>query len=1055
VNSPQNSKLKIVVAALLGAGIASAILIWRSPDPARAQQTGQPDPAAQTSPPIAPPESPSTNAPPVSAAAPGAPNPDQPPVTPPVPSEPSSPSPVTAAPAGAPPPGPPGPSDPSPAPSDPAASSDEIQLSFQNANIDNVVQWLAKTTGKSVLKHPRIQCQLTIVSSKKLPPREAVNLVYRALALEGFTTIETSQSISIVPEGQEPKLSPEMLSASQEETPEGRQRLIRVFPLKNIPPGELRDKVRGVLSEKASIEVDERGHQLIVTDYTDNIRLLGELIREIDVPSISETVIEIYPLKYSEADDLSLLISAVLNAQAGPLPSSASPSPSPRPPQPGMPMPMPSSPPPSSGAPPQPAATGSQQVRIWPDKTSNRLIVAAPRSKIPEVEKLIEILDTEKPADVSVRVLPLKHVSAEDLVKEIAPLYQKMGGRSLKEMIEITANTRANSLIILSSESNFKMIEKLVSALDTAEAQERVMQAFPLRNADAEETAKQLQELNQDQDSTSRYPFYFFSSSMQGQSRKKINVVADRRRNTVIVQAPPAAMENIARIIETLDEPVTDNNLAPKIYPLKYVSALDIEEVLNELFLKRQQQRTYWDFYGPSRTTTDQDAGRLYGKVRITSEPYSNSIIVTSNSPENLAAVEEILQQLDVPSQAGETTLRVGLKFAQAVSVASTINILFARGGAPPLRGAPQQPAPQDPRGQQQQASSTQRGFELEQEAKEDAYYPWLGGQQETPRGADGRSTTRPVSDLVGRVRVVPDRRSNSLLITANVHFLPQVMKLINELDAPTAQVLIEAKIIEISADFRDRLGVRWTPDGRIFDEEDMDNALLIRGGGTYQSSPLRSGVLDASLNLDLLIQFLRKNTGSKVLAEPQINIADNELGRLFVGAQVPFIDRSQSTDQGGLIQTFNYRDVGIILEVTPHINNSDEVALRIRAESSNIRAGQTLFGGAILDTRNFRTDLLVKSGQTVVLGGIIQSDEVDTLRKVPLLGDIPGLGWAFKKKDKVSREVELMVFLRTVITRTPEEAGELVEEIEKKAPRLKNWRETAPQNKLEAGSEE
>src|SRR5205823_2876782 len=199
--------------------------------------------------------------------------------------------------------------------------------------------------------------------------------------------------------------------------------------------------------------------------------------------------------------------------------------------------------------------------------------------------------------------------------------------------------------------------------------------------------AKQLQDLNQDQDSSSRYPYYIFSSySMGNRSSKKATFVADRRRNTVIVQAPPAALDGIAKMIEDLDQPVTDNSLAPKIFRLKYVSAADIEDVLNELFLKKQQQRAYWDPFGyPAQDSGDrQNAGRLYGKVRITSEPYANAIIVTSNSPENLGAVEDVLKQLDVPSQAGESTLRLGLRFAKASTVANSINILFAKNGSPP-----------------------------------------------------------------------------------------------------------------------------------------------------------------------------------------------------------------------------------------------------------------------------------------------------------------------------------------------------------------------------------
>src|SRR5439155_14818235 len=268
-------------------------------------------------------------------------------------------------------------------------------------------------------------------------------------------------------------------------------------------------------------------------------------------------------------------------------------------------------------------------------------------------------------------------------------------------------------------------IRKLMATLDTEEAQEKIVKTFPLKNAEAEDVAKQLQDLYKDQDS-SRYPYYYFFSSSQASSRttRKMSVVADRRRNTLIVQAPPAAMDSIAKMIAELDEPVTDDSLAPKIYALKYISAVDIEDVLNELFLKKKQQRPYWyDFYdNPPESTAERDVGRLYGKVRITSEPNSNSLIITANSKESLAAVENVIEQLDRPSEAGESTLRVGLKFAKAFTVANNINILFAKGGSPPLRPVPQpgqQPVPQQ---QQQPGSSSRSGFDLEQELKEEGY---------------------------------------------------------------------------------------------------------------------------------------------------------------------------------------------------------------------------------------------------------------------------------------------------------------------------------------------
>lgn len=851
-------------------------------------------------------------------------------------------------------------------------NQEQIPLSFQGAPIDMVVQWLAQTTGKTVVKHPRVQCQLTITSSKKLSPREAINIVYRALALEGYTAIETSQSILIVPAGEEPRMSPELVTGSVTNIPEGRQRLAKVFSLKHTQASDLKDKIRSALTDKATIDIDEQANEIIVADYNDNIRVVGELI---------------------------------------------------------------------------------------------------------------EALDSDRPQDVTVRVIPLKHVGASDLAKEITPLYQAMSGKNSKPTIDVTADDRANALIVLSSAGEFESIHQLAGMLDTEDAQEKITRTFVLKNADAQDVAKQLQDLAQNSSVNARYVYYF--DQQTDTSGKKTSVVADKRRNAVIVQAPPAQMESIANMITELDQPVSGENLAPKIYHLKYASAADIEDVLNELFLKKQQQRSYWDYYygdDSSSSSSGQDVGRLYGKVRITSEPYSNTIIVTANSRENLEAVEEVLQELDAPSEAGDSTLRIGLRFAKAPALANSLNILFAKNGAPPVRGNNQQN--QNPNGggnnttqpqQQQQTTSSQTGFEMEQETKEEGYYPWLGGNGDGGGGgfnsSNNRGANRPVSDLVDRVRFVADPRSNALLISANVHYFPQILKLIDDLDKPSAQVSIDSRVVEVSSDYLRQMGVRWG-DPSSFTPQDLDNGLVVGtsssyikgfGGNTTANVPfngfssngittiltgLRTGTFSSTMNLDFLIQFLHENVGATILGEPQITINDNESGRLFVGQEVPVPDNTQVSTVGGQNTTLRYKDVGVILEVTPHINTSGDVELKVHAESSTVVPGEVVLNGAVFNTRYFHTDLTAKSGETHVVGGIIQKEVSDTVRKTPFLGSIPGLGWAFKKSDKSINEVELMVFLKPTVVRTPEEAKALLDDVNKRAPMIKEWETDSPLTK-------
>ena len=445
-----------------------------------------------------------------------------------------------------------------------------ILLSFKQANIDMISQWLAETTGKSIVKHPQVNCKLTIISTLKMSKRSAIELVYQALALEGFNAIESTKSIFILPEGQQPKISPTLIDSDDDTTPESRQPVVRVFQLNNIKSSQLKEKVKNILSKTGTIETDDEANKVIATDFAENIQLLSELIQELDVISPSDSVIEIFELKYAEAEELSGLLGGILNGVSAPSSRSSSSSsyrrsPSPR----------------SSGN------NGSEDTRLWADTATNRLIVSCPKARMNEIKRLVLILDSEKPTDVAVRVIPLIHVDSQELMREIAPLYEKLSGTSLKETIEVTANSRSNSLIVLSSESNFQAMQELIRHLDNEDAQETVIKAFPLSNADATDVSEQLRELYQGgTSSSSRYTYvYNYGYGRGGSSDKKPSFVADIRRNTVIVQAPPASLEGIEEMIQSLDEPITDDSLVPRIFQLKYVSAVDIEEVLNELFI--------------------------------------------------------------------------------------------------------------------------------------------------------------------------------------------------------------------------------------------------------------------------------------------------------------------------------------------------------------------------------------------------------------------------------------------------------------------------------------
>jgi hypothetical protein len=652
-------------------------------------------------------------------------------------------------------------------------------------------------------------------------------------------------------------------------------------------------------------------------------------------------------------------------------------------------------------------------------------------------------------------------------VKEVQPLYQKLNSKSPKEAVEIAANERSNSLIILSTESNFKRLSEFVASLDTDEAMEKVTRTFMLKNADAQDVTKQLTSINQDSDSSSRYRYFYYGGESP-KAAKKPSFVADRRRNAVVVQAPPAQMDSIVKMIEELDEPVGEDSLAPRIYQLKFVSAVDIEDVLNELFLKKQERRPYYfydDFDSDSNQTADRDVGRLYGKVRITSEPYSNTLIITSNSKENLQAVEDILKQLDIPSQAGETTVRVALRFAKSGVLANSLNILFAKNGSPPLRpqqcpsssppNPPSKPQPpREPRPLPKLLRTQPRilpgrllplaRWPTRQPPHRRRTHLHPPGQR--PRRPRPRRR-RPARQRPPRLRQRPSpppnpqtRRGHGRPHRPGPHRRPHPRR-----SAPTNSTN--------SASAGPPTAARSSAPTTTTVPSSPPPAVATPPGSAAKpkSTPPPANSPPPSPPFARRPQHHHQPRRPRPVPPQEHRRrhprpAPDQRRRQRTRPplrrqQVPFIDKSQTTDQGGLNQSFQYKLVGIILEVTPRINKAGDISLRIRAESSAINQGQLVLGGAVVDTRNFRTDVTAKDGEILVLGGIIQKQMSDTLRKNALLGDIPGLGWAFKKKDKSVRNVELMVFLRPKITRTPEQARKLLQDLDKEAPLIAPWK--------------
>jgi general secretion pathway protein D len=271
----------------------------------------------------------------------------------------------------------------------------------------------------------------------------------------------------------------------------------------------------------------------------------------------------------------------------------------------------------------------------------------------------------------------------------------------------------------------------------------------------------------------------------------------------------------------------------------------------------------------------------------------------------------------------------------------------------------------------------------------------------------------------------------------------------IRQLDVPRAQVHIEAIIVEVYESDGAQLGVQWYSEAGGFTQftngvapvssiaagvqaaEGEEGTTVITEDGTTINpdtngdytilaqllGTVSGGMFGIAKNdWGAIIQAVNSNTNSNILATPSITTMDNEEAYFLVGQEIPVITGSQASSTGSSnpFQTVDRQEVGIKLLVTPQINEGNSVQLTIEQEVSSV-SGATGVDISI-NKREIKTTVMVESGQTVILGGLIDEDVQESVQKVPLLGDIPILGHLFKSTSTTTRKRNLMVFLKPQI---------------------------------------
>jgi len=306
---------------------------------------------------------------------------------------------------------------------------------------------------------------------------------------------------------------------------------------------------------------------------------------------------------------------------------------------------------------------------------------------------------------------------------------------------------------------------------------------------------------------------------------------------------------------------------------------------------------------------------------------------------------------------------------------------------------------------------------------------PADGGGGRSP-GGGARS-----GNFTGETSIVPDQGTNSLLIRANAADYELISEVIKEIDVRPLQVLIEMLVAEVRKDRSFSFGV----DAKLSPSHLKGNP-DVTVSGSQTGLGLGDLVIDVMgaggiKNLDLTLRAAASRGDVSIVSRPAVVAANNEQAQILVGSQRPFVQVSRSlpTDAASRDQVVQYKDVGTKLSVRPTISADGYVMLEVTQEISQATS-EVQFNAPIISTRSVQTRLLLKDGQTIVIGGLRDKQRENTQGGVPVLSAIPLIGGLFGHANRASNETELFLFITPRVLRTDDDTEATTKPLQKRA---------------------
>ncbi|MBW2037267.1 MAG: type II secretion system secretin GspD [Deltaproteobacteria bacterium] len=456
-------------------------------------------------------------------------------------------------------------------------------------------------------------------------------------------------------------------------------------------------------------------------------------------------------------------------------------------------------------------------------------------------------------------------------------------------------------------------------------------------------------------------------------------------KSSVIVSYPPTNMlivtdvlSNIKRLLQIVKAiDVVGIGAEISVIPLKHATATVLVKSVSSVFQTRARKR----------------GAPVTPGIKIVADERTNSLIVAATEDETLK-VKHLIKLLDKEIPRGEGNIHVYyLQNANAEDLAKVLTALPSK-----------------------QAKGTVKG-------------------------------KAPV--ISKEVQIVADKATNSLVITADKDDYLALVDVIEKLDIPRRMVYIEALIMEVKVDKDFKVGVEWRAAEEMGSHESRKHVGFAGSGGAggagdYDIIPeipsfpagFSFGILGESIeiggvrfpSIGAVMRAYQTEDDVHILSTPQLLTTDNEEAEIYVGENVPYITRQETTEAARDYITYDYKDVGVRLKITPQINQERFVRLKISQEVIKLKKGADPYRPTTLK-RTADTTVIVKDNNNLVIGGIIGESIEKGTYKVPCLGNISGLGWLFKSMYRTGEKTNLYIFLTPHIVENPTEAKKIYEE--------------------------